>query len=121
MTDTIEMKPRTVEKPKADIFNAAVNNDVDELIIALNKGQLLSSSRPEIAHMNPVHIACIEGSLDFIVEASKHHSFDPFSRDDNLRTPFDHASAHCNFDIMKILYEKMYPRLPGQRPETPLP
>lgn len=86
-----------------DIFRAAAENDISELVSALQEGQLLSEQRVDLLNMTPLHVACINWSNDFLAAASQHHSFDPWIRDDNLRTPFDHASARRNRPAQKTL------------------
>lgn len=96
-----------------DIFRAALENDVGELISALSDGQLLSEQRSALLNMTPLHVACINASNDFLSAAAQHNSFDPWIRDDNLRTPFDHASARKNRQAQRTLLEFMEKRTFG--------
>ena len=86
-----------------DIFRAAQENDIVELARAIEAGQLLSEQRRDLLNMTPVHIACLSASNDFLAAAAQHFSFDPWIRDDNQRTPFDHASARRNKKAQEIL------------------
>lgn len=90
------------DKRPPDIFRAAQENDLDELARAFADGQLLTEKRKRLVGMTPLHVACLNTSNDFLAAASQHHSFDPWIRDDNLRTPFDHASARCNQRAQKF-------------------
>jgi len=102
-------KPESGHKePPPDIFHAAVTNNVDELHRALDDGQSLSAQDSFRLDMTPTHLAAGKHSNDFLEAAAKHESFNPWIRDANLRTPFDHARAFNNVDGMKILYDPMY-------------
>ncbi|MFV0293739.1 MAG: hypothetical protein ACK5II_11230 [Paracoccus sp. (in: a-proteobacteria)] len=91
-----------------DIFRAAQNNDVAELLAALEDGQSLSTQDPERLMMTPVHIAAARSSNDFLGVASQHETFNPQIRDANLRVAADHASAYNNAVGHKILTDAMY-------------
>lgn len=94
------------EETGPNIFTAASNNDLAELQAALDAGQKLSDQEP-VLHMTPLHIAAARHCNDFLAEAAKHESFDPWVRDLNERTAFDHAAAYNNRDGMKTLYDVM--------------
>ena len=94
------------EKPP-DIFKAAYENDIYELARALDVGQRLTDRRKDLSGMTPVHVACLSSSNAFLAACVWHNSFDPWLRDDNLRTPFDHASARCNIRAQELLIRTM--------------
>lgn len=104
----LKMNSNTADEPP-DIFRAAENNDVEELLRALEDGQSLTDRKPDLANVNPVHLACIKSSVEFILVAVQQDSFDPWARDDNMRTAFDHASARNLKKPMEALFEKMHP------------
>lgn len=91
-----------------DIFRAARNNDVAELIAALEDGQSLSTQNPALLMMTPVHVAAARGSNNFLGVAAQHETFDPHIRDANDRVAADHASAYNNVVGLEILTGSMY-------------
>ena len=110
MNNTAEKMDTGESRRPPDIFRAARNNDIAELARALGDGQLLSDQKADLVNMTPVHVACLNTSNDFLAAAAQHHSFDPWIRDDNLRTPFDHASARNNRRAQRILLDFMSTR-----------
>ncbi|WP_373354492.1 hypothetical protein [Pseudoroseicyclus sp. CXY001] len=95
------------DEPTPDIFRAAVENDIGELSRALAEGQTLDQVSTNRLHMTPLHLACIHSSNDFLLAASRHKSFDPWARDDNMRTPWDHAAAKRNLEAQSLLLSVM--------------
>jgi ankyrin repeat protein len=92
-----------------DIFHAAEFNDINELVAALREGQSLNARKASQLNMTPVHVACIHSSNEFLSYALQNVTCDPWIRDDNLRTAFDHASAKSNKKVMQLLFNLMYP------------
>lgn len=101
------------EREPPDIFRAAQNDDVHELNLAIHDGQSLTDRNEYLSNMTPLHVACVHSSNAFLVAASELESFDPWLRDDNLRVPFDHASARSNKEAQRLLFEEMYKGLTG--------
>jgi ankyrin repeat protein len=93
-----------------DIFHAAQFNDVEELFLALQDGQRLDERKRTLLNMTPAHIACISSSTEFMIAACSEPSLNPWARDSNGRTPFDHAAAKGNRAVMKALLPLMHPR-----------
>lgn len=96
------------EETPPDIFRAARNDDVAELLAALAEGQSLATQNPDLLLMTPVHVAAARKSNEFLAAASHHESFDPHIRDANQRTAIDHANAHMNERGHEILFDTMY-------------
>ena len=89
-------------KPSHDIFRAALDDDLAELAAARGEGQRLTDADP-MTLMTPLHIAASRHSNQFIAEALKDDSCDPFQRDANDRTAWDHALAHNNIEGCELL------------------
>lgn len=94
-----------------DLFNAAMNNDLSELQAALDEGQDINQI--DRAGMTPAHVACIYNSTEFVVAACKIEAFDPWIRDLNDRTPFEHAWARNNKVAMREIYFRQHPDSPS--------
>ncbi|SMD04508.1 hypothetical protein [Primorskyibacter flagellatus] len=113
------MNTDAIVKTKEDnnppnIFNAAQNNDVAELLAALADGQRLDEQSAMFLMMTPVHVAAGRHSNEFLGAASQHESFNPWLRDDNMRVAIDHATATNNVRGHGILHETMYAVLDDQ-------
>lgn len=98
------LKPEGTEP---NLFRAAHDNDVSEMSAAIINGASLSDIEP-VALMTPLHAAVLAYASDFLEAASKEETFDPWVRDVNGRTPYDHAVAIVNKPAMDILYEPMF-------------
>ena len=92
-----------------DIFHAAQVNDVEELLDAIDDGQRLDDRKRSLLNMTPAHIACINSSTEFMLAACSQSSLDPWARDANGRTPFDHAAARGNRPVLQRLLALMHP------------
>jgi ankyrin repeat protein len=88
------------------IFSAAANNDLNELKLSLSAGQRFDDVEPDML-FTPLHIACIAGSLDFILEAMK-FDFDLWKRDKNGYLAIDHAAAKWFRPAQRAIFSKMY-------------
>lgn len=108
-----ELRPKDTPP---DIFRAAINNDIAELMDALAEGQSLSERRSVFLNRTPVHVAAGRSSNDFLAVACNHETFDPWLRDDNNRTAFDHADAYANDRGKTLLFDKMYGEPTGPDP-----
>ncbi|WP_195820651.1 hypothetical protein [Roseobacter sp. MH60115] len=91
-----------------NLFRAALNDDVGEMLDALSQGQSLSTQDDERLNFTPVHIAAERSSNKFLAAAAQHPSFDPWVKDANDRVPWDHARAFNNVKGMKLLHDSMY-------------
>jgi len=99
--------------PLEEIYIAARENDIGRLQAALSAGQHLSMQRPENG-FTPLHTAALNGSVDFIQEALKHPSADPWLRDHAGRLAIDHSDVRREYTISRLFFDAMYPegRLP---------
>ncbi|MBN8913231.1 MAG: hypothetical protein J0H65_14475 [Rhizobiales bacterium] len=107
------LKPRAQSKegPKRkepNLFRAARANDVAELSEALSAGKRLDEADFEDG-FTPLHTAAFNGSADYIREALRHHSANPWLRDHQGHLAIDHADARRDYETSKLLYEAMYP------------
>jgi ankyrin repeat protein len=92
-----------------DLFRAARNNDIVELAAAIQDGQSLDEVQDEQSGLTPIHVACINQSVEFL-RAAVQYKFDPWIRDANMRTPLDHARAQgLDKQIQMDIFKKMYP------------
>ncbi|MEC3949291.1 ankyrin repeat domain-containing protein [Sphingobium sp. HWE2-09] len=91
-----------------DIFEAARNDDVDSLKTFIDGGMSLNQAKSSFLDMTPMHVACIENSYQFVEYACENAIFDPWARDANLRTAFDHAAACGNQRAKEALFKVMY-------------
>ena len=57
----------------------------------------------------PLHTAAFNGSGDYLREALRHHSANPWLRDHQGYLAIDHADARRDYEISRLLYEAMYP------------
>ncbi|MEX0283335.1 MAG: hypothetical protein AB3N23_01860 [Paracoccaceae bacterium] len=96
------------KRSEPNIFRAAKNDDVGEMLAALNSGQSLSTQDDEILDRTPVHIAATRSSNKFLAAAAQQPSFDPWIRDANDRVAWDDARAFNNEDGMEILFQAMH-------------
>ena len=99
------------DRSPPNIFDAAHDNDVGQLLAAIKDGQSLSSRDGLILCRTPLHVAACRHSNDFLAAASQDRSFDPWLRDHNLRLPIDNAIACNNKRGSEILYKAMYAHL----------
>jgi ankyrin repeat protein len=107
------LKPRAQsrEGPKKrdpSLFEAARTNDIAQLMKALSAGKRLDQDDLEDG-FTPLHTAAFNGSLEFIREALRDHSANPWIRDRQGRLAIDHSDARRDYEISKLLYEAMYP------------
>jgi hypothetical protein len=112
MTNIMNKEDKSEKRSPPDIFRAAQNDDVFELQAALKAGQRLDEQRRDLVGMTPVHLACVFSSNNFLTAAASDESFNAWIRDNNLRVPFDHASAKNNLKAKIILFKAMYPDEP---------
>lgn len=97
-----------------DIIRAAVNNDVVELIDALNEGQTLETLDHETG-LAALHLACMRSSNEFLEEALNRRIVDPWRRDWNSRLPIDHLIIKRNFSMAIRFEQVMYDGVPLPR------
>jgi len=107
------LKPRAQSKegPRRkdpNLFTAARANDIVELSEALSAGKQLDEVDFEDG-FTPLHTAAFNGSGDYIREALRHHSANPWMRDHQGYLAIDHADARRDYEISRLLYEAMYP------------
>ena len=57
----------------------------------------------------PLHVAALNGSLEFIRAAASHKTADPWVRDHAQRLAIDHADARKDRETSKLLFHLMYP------------
>lgn len=101
---------------RPNLFTAALTNNLDELREALAAGQQLDDC---LRHdgSTPLHVAAIMGHYEFLEEALKHPSADPWIYDYGNRRACEFALGHGHFKINKLLGEAMYPG--GRMPLPP--
>ncbi|WP_156827257.1 ankyrin repeat domain-containing protein [Hyphomicrobium zavarzinii] len=107
------LKPRAQSKegPRRkdpNLFTAARANDIVELSEALSAGKQLDEVDFEDG-FTPLHTAAFNGSGDYLREALRHHSANPWLRDHQGYLAIDHADARRDYEISRLLYEAMYP------------
>lgn len=100
-----------MDRRDLDIFRAAKYDDPEELRRAVESGQTLNDTE-ETMSFTPIHVAIIRRNLAFL-DAAMAYDFDPWLRDINQRTAFDHAYAHGLREIQEKLFRKMYPVAPN--------
>ena len=107
------LKSRTVsgfgrKRDDPNLFVAARDNDVDHLAAGCEAGKRLDE-QDEFSGFTPLHVAALNGSLEFLVEALEHESANVWIRDFDNRLPIDHSDARSERDIGKLFYDRMYP------------
>lgn len=107
------LKPRAQSKegPRRkdpNLFTAARANDIVELSEALSAGKQLDEVDFEDG-FTPLHTAAFNGSGDYLREALRHHSANPWLRDHQGYLAIDHADARRDYEISRLLCEAMYP------------
>jgi hypothetical protein len=108
MTDgSIKESTRKRERPP-DLFRAARNNDVEELLDAIAAGASFTD-REWRCNRTPIHIAAYSDAYGFLVSASKHRSFDAWALDGNGHLPRDLALAKNFLKSYRFLNRVMYP------------
>lgn len=108
MINNVVAQKKEEQERQANIFIAARDNDLQELDLALKQGQRLDLTIPQNGH-TPLHTAALWGNLEFIRAAVAHESANVWARDRRGRLAYDHASDRNAIDVMKLLYDAMYP------------
>jgi ankyrin repeat protein len=106
-----------IESPS--LWRAAQNDDINELIQALDAGENLDEQLPELNDWTPIHYGCYLKSKNFVRMAIE-NSFDPWLVDLNGRRAIDIARTMGLLDIQNLLHKKMYPHGTLSQ-ETPMP
>jgi len=91
-----------------DLFRAALEDNVEILHAAMDAGGNLAEVRDESLR-NPMHIAVMFGSGNFLTHALNYPEVDLWSRDYGGLRPLDHCWTKNHFDLHKILHAAMYP------------
>lgn len=91
-----------------NLFLAALNNDLEQLKEALAAGKSLSQVDPRNG-FTPLHVAAFNGSLDFIREAAKSPTAEPWLRDHAGLLAIDHADARKDYEASRLFFNIMYP------------
>jgi ankyrin repeat protein len=115
MSEAVPADKQEPDKPQADIFLAARNNDLAELKLALEQGQRLDATLHENGH-TPLHTAALWGNASFIIAALSHATANPWSRSLSGLLPYDIAADRRDLHVMKLFFDAMYPD--GQFPLT---
>lgn len=109
------MSDKHGNKRDPNLFDAARDNDVSQMKAALASGKRFDE-RHYADKFTPLHTAALNGSTEFLREALKHPTADPWLRDGGGHLAIDHADACDDRVSAQLLYGAMYP---GGR--TPLP
>lgn len=94
-----------------NLFLAAQTDDIYQMSLALQQGQVLSAQR-ERDLMTPVHIAAIYGSEKFICRAMEVAPQTAWILDSYGYRPIEHASARSDRKSMAYLGNAMFPEMP---------
>lgn len=100
-----------------NLFIAARENDLGHLAAGFEAGKRLDE-QDRFSGLTPLHVAALNGSLEFLVEALEHESANVWIRDFDNRLAIDHSDARSERDIAKLFYDRMYPG--GQVPAPEL-
>ena len=100
-----------------DIVRAVLNNDVVELIDALNDGQTLEDLDRDTG-LFALHLACLHSSNAVLDEALNRRILDPWLRDQNSRLPIDHLIIKRNFAMAARFEALMYDGVPLPRADA---
>lgn len=114
------LKPRGIprehfKRPESNLFKAALDNDVNHMNRALKEGKRLSEIDPRNG-FTPLHVAALNGSADFVQEALKDATAEPWLRDMAGHLAIDHSDAQNHKDVSALFFEAMFPN--GQAPLT---
>ena len=105
MSNLAEEVPEFGARP--DIFRAAREDNAQMLRAALDAGESLTQVE-EQTFRNPLHIAALFSSRNFIREALAHPTAEPWSKDGSGLLPADLCWLKNDFETHDILFEAMY-------------
>ncbi|WP_299632603.1 hypothetical protein [uncultured Roseobacter sp.] len=100
--NVVSKKYSSAAEPPADLFVAAIFDDVALMEKALSQGKSINSIHPK-TQKTPAHLAASWGSLQFIIRAAQLPDFDPTIFDDNGHTAYSYAALRKDTEIKGIL------------------
>jgi ankyrin repeat protein len=98
----VKRKYSTAAEPPADLFVAAIFDDLALMEKALSQGKSINAIHSTTGK-TPVHLAACWGSLQFIVRAAQIPDFDPTIFDNNGHSAYSYAALRKDVKIKKIL------------------
>lgn len=96
------------KRKDSNLFIAARDNDLVHMAEGFDAGRRLDE-QDDLNGMTPLHVAALNGSLEFIVAALEHETANVWIRDFDNRLAIDHSDARSERDIAKLFYDRMYP------------
>lgn len=101
-----------------NLFDAARDNDMSQMKAAIASGSRFDDRDPG-NKFTPLHTAALNGSTEFILEALRHPTADPWLRDAGGHLAIDHADACNDQNSARALYAAMYPQGRAPLPNEP--
>lgn len=89
-------------EPPADLFLAAMFDDVPLMERALAQGKSINTIHPKTGK-TPAHLAASWGSLQFIERAAQMPEFDPLIFDANGHTAYSYADLRKDTEMKQVL------------------